>query len=76
MSENLHTSLPIEYQLKYGTACGYLDRPNLVCQTITDGVVGTYVALPEEKLLCDFWINPRPITIDGLDAFLIGLNRR
>ena len=33
MSENLHTSLPIEYELQYGTACGYLNGPNFVGNT-------------------------------------------
>jgi hypothetical protein len=36
MSDNLHTSLPIEYQLKYGTA------PNFVGSTASNGVDGIY----------------------------------
>lgn len=59
MSENLHTSLPIEYQLQYGTPCGYLNGPNFVSNSAGNGVSGAYGALPQEVLLCGFWINPR-----------------
>ena len=75
MSNDLHTSLPIEYQLKYGTACGNLDGTNFMSKTPGDSIGGSYVALPKEELLCDLRINPTPITVDGLDALLVFLNR-
>lgn len=73
--ENLHTSLPIEYQLKYGTACGYLNGPNLVSNAASNGISGVYGAFPQEELLCEFWINPRPLVVDSLDSLVIGLDR-
>ncbi len=75
MSNHLHTSLPIEYQLKYGTACGNLDSANFMSKPLSDSSGGGYVALPEEKLFCDLRINPRPITVDSLDALLVLLYR-
>jgi hypothetical protein len=74
--ENLFSSLPIEYQLLYGTACGYLDSSNLVHEAVLDSIGGVYGAFPQEELLRDIWINPSPITIDCLDPFLISLNSR
>jgi len=75
MSDNLHTSLPIEYELKYGTACGNLDSSNFVSKAACDSLGGIYIALPKEKLLCDFWVNPSTLIIDSLDALLVPLNR-
>ena len=74
--QNLHTSLPIEYELKYGTPCGYFDVSNGMGNPPAYGISGIDGAFPQEKLLCDFWINPSPVTIDRFDPFLIGLNRR
>jgi hypothetical protein len=34
MSDTLHTTLPIEYQLQYGTACGNLNGLDAVSQAI------------------------------------------
>jgi len=71
-----HSSLPIEYQLKYGTACGYFNGPQFVGEATLDGVGGAYGAFPQEKLLCGFWINSSPVVVDSLDSLLVGLNRR
>ncbi len=73
---NLHTSLPIEYELKYGTARGYVNAADIVCDPALHGISGVHRALSQEKPLGDFWINPSPVTIDCPDLLLIGLNRR
>lgn len=73
---NLHTTLPIECELKYGTARGYAHAANPMGDTAFHGIVGVDRALAQEKLFGDFWINPSPVTIDSLDPLLIGLNRR
>ncbi len=73
---NLHSSLPIEYKLKYGTACGYLNVSDSVGDTLRDGVGGINGAFTKEKFLCDFWINPSPVTVDCFNPLLVGLNRR
>jgi hypothetical protein len=70
------SSLPIEYQLKYGTACGDVNGSYFVGETALNSLGGTDVTFPQEKLFCGFWINPSPLVVDSLNSLLIGLNRR
>ena len=74
MLRNLTSSLPIEYELKYGTACGDLDGTDFVSQAFGYGVLSGDVAFPKEKLLCRFWLNPSPLVVNRLDALLVPLD--
>ena len=69
------SSLPIEYQLQYGTACGNLDWSDVVRKATGDRVCGTYVGFPQKEILGVLWTNPRPFTVDSLDSLLIRLDR-
>jgi hypothetical protein len=76
MSDSLHTTLPIEYQLNYGTACGDLNGLNPMSQTVSDGFVGVHSILPQENFFGPVRINSSPLVIDSLDALMVSLNSR
>ena len=48
MSENLHSSLPVEYKLKYGTAHGNADLKDFVNQSSSCGLGSIDGGLPEK----------------------------
>ena len=76
MLRTLHSSLPIEYQLKYGTACGNLDFTHLVGDSASDRVGGVYGGFSQEEFFGILWTNPSPFAVNGLDALLVSLDRR
>lgn len=76
MSELLHTSLPVEYELRYGTACRNLHVSDFMRQTTADCIGGVYSAFAEEKALSVFPADPCPTVVNVFDAFVIGLNGR
>ncbi len=76
MLELSHTSLPIEYQLKYGTACGNLDFSQLVCEAPGDSLGGIYGGLTEKKSFGVIWVNSSPVSVDSFDSLLVRLNGR
>ena len=75
MLDNLHSSLPIEYQLKYGTACGHVDFAHFVREATGDRVCGPYGGFSQEEFFGVLWTNPSPLVVDGLDSLLVRLNR-
>lgn len=84
MRELLHTSLPIEYQLKYGTACGNLDwsqfvREATMAQTKKKGHITYGEAFSKvEKERTYTWFDDRRKTICALDKRVLacGNNNR
>lgn len=76
MLSDMTSSLPIEYQLEHGTACGNIDDANLVSEPPVHCVFSDNIALPKEHLLCGIWLDASPVTINRLDALLISLDRR
>jgi len=75
MSDSLHTTLPIEYQLQYGTACGNLNGLDSMSQAAGNGLNGVHGVLSQENLFCSIRVNPRPLVIDSLDSLVVGLDR-
>ena len=71
-----NSSLPIEYELKYGTACGNLDIAQLMSKAASDSICGIYGGFAEKEILGVLWTNSSPLPIDGFDPLLIGLHRR
>ena len=76
MSDNLHSSLPVEYQLQYGTACGNLDISQFVNKAAINGIPGAHGDLSQEEVFRVIRVDACPIVVDGFDALLIGANRR
>ncbi len=74
MSDSLHTTLPIEYQLQYGTPCGNLNGLDSMSETSANGFSSVHSAFAQENCFCSVRINSRPLVIDGLDSLVIGLN--
>ncbi len=76
MGDNSHSSLPIEYQLNYGTACGNLDVTQFMNNAPPQCVTSPDSGLPEEKPLRIFWGDSGTFTVDVSNSRLIGLDRR
>lgn len=76
MSDPLISSLPIEYELKYGTASGNIDSPHLVSDSPVDCILRADRGFSQEQLLCGLRLYSSPITIDSLNALLVRLNQR
>jgi hypothetical protein len=72
MEGNLHSSLPIEYQLNYGTACGYLDISRFMNKTSINGIRGVDGLLSQEELLRLLGIDSGSILVNRGDPLLIG----
>ncbi len=75
MPMNSNLSLPVEYQLKYGTAFGNLDFTQFVNNPVTNCFVGIDGCLLQEELLSDFRTNTRTLLVDSLDPLLVGSDR-
>ncbi len=75
MSQNI-TSLPIEYQLLYGTARGNADVSDFVNNTSVSGVRGANGTFSQEELFGLFRSDPGAITVDSHNPLLVRLNRR
>lgn len=76
MDANLHSSLPFEYQLKYGTACGNLDVAQLMNNAAAQGIWSPDSGLSEEIPLRFFWSDARAFSVDIGNSCLISLDRR
>ena len=74
MSENLHSSLPIEYQLSYGTAKGNFDLAQLVNNTSLFCDSSSQIAFPKEKTLSVIGSDSSPLAVNGLDSLLVSLD--
>jgi len=72
MGENVFSSLPVEYQLNYGTARGDLDLLQFVNKSPINGIWGVDGCLSQEELLRLFGIDPRSLLINGRDSLLVG----
>ncbi|HTP45065.1 MAG TPA: hypothetical protein VMJ13_10885, partial [Candidatus Acidoferrum sp.] len=68
-----HSSLPVEYKLKYGTACGHVDFAHFVREATGDRVCGPYGGFSQEEFFGVLWTNPSPLVVDGLDSLLVRL---
>ena len=75
MSDALHSSLPIEYKLQYGTACGNLNGLDSMSNSVFNSLSGIPSGLAQENLFGTLRINSRPLVVNSLDALVIGLNR-
>jgi len=75
MAENLHSSLPIEYQLNYGTACRDLNVSQFMNKSTINGIAGAEGCLSQEELFRILGIEPGSLLVDRPDALLVGPNR-
>ena len=75
ISESSHSSLPIEYQLQYGTACGDLDLSQVVNNAPNFGITSANGCFPEEVLLCGFGSDASPLAVHGHNSGLVGFDR-
>jgi len=76
MPENLHSSLPIEYQLKYGTAIGNANISDFVNQSTSFSVFCGHPSFPQEQFFGVGLLDTSPFLIDVRDPSLVRLNRR
>ena len=74
MSNNVHSSLPVEYQLKYGTARGNAQLGDFVNKTPVDSLLCIESGLTQKVALGLFLGDTSPLGINTLDAGLVCSN--
>ncbi len=70
-SPNGNDALPLEYKLKYRSACRYAHVTDFVNNTLCLGISGQHEGRPEEHTFNFLGVNCSPFGDDGRDLSLV-----